>query len=86
MISAISTAVSALDSIGERVNDRAERIARDTAITPPEDGEILDPVSFEDQLVNDVVGLGLDKTQFKANIAVLNTAGAMEKQLLDIIA
>jgi hypothetical protein len=86
MISAITTAVSGLSDIGERVNDRAERIARATSVNTPEPGEPLDPVMFKDQLVNDVVGLGLDATQFKANLAVINVAGDMEKQLLNMIA
>ena len=83
---AIPTALAGLQDAAGRSQDRAERIARTTAVTPPEDGQPLDPVEFDDTLVNDVAGLALDRAQFKANIAVLNSASDMERQLLDMIA
>ncbi len=42
--------------------------------------------SGDDGLVNDLVGLSVDSTAFRANGAVLRTAREMEDRLLDIIA
>jgi hypothetical protein len=39
----------------------------------------------DNALVNDLVGLGYDKTAFKANLAVLRSAREMEERLLDIV-
>lgn len=88
---AISSATAGLSAIGERVQDRAERIARDSAVTKPEteerEEEELDPVTFSSSdPVEDIVGLGTDEVAFKANAAVIKTTQDMEKQLLDIIA
>ena len=88
MVPAVSMAVSGLSSASSSVNDRAVRIIRATAAEPLPAPEKLGDAktSVDNDLVNDIVGLGLDKTSFKANMAVLRTAREMEERLLDIIA
>ena len=53
---------------------------------PPGSGPPATDEQRDNLLVNDIVGLGLDETAFKANLAVLRSARATEERLLDIIA
>jgi hypothetical protein len=82
--SAISSAVSGMDRAATSVAQRAERITRDTSVSASVDGG-MDPVSFSDDAIANIVGLSVDQSNYKANAAVVRTVGQMEKQLLDII-
>ena len=99
MIAAYASALSGLDAARTSFAERADRIVKSTS--DPDQGSALSgnsqatgpPIAVfpavsdqrDNELVSDIVCLSLDKTAFKANLAVLRSAREMEERLLDII-
>lgn len=89
MITAYSTALMGMNTASASLADRAGRLAQPppemTAMTGGDLSAATEAANQRDnELVNDLVGLGLDETAFKANLAVLRSAREMEERLLDM--
>ena len=101
MIAAYSSALYGMNAASNSLAERAGRLIQSSVQAPvkpelapsPEvaltselpGGDLSESAQADDQMVNDLVGLGLDKTAFKFNVAVLRSAREMEQRLLDII-
>ena len=82
-MNAIDNALSGMLKQTERVNGAAERIAKTSFSSNPDQNT---GISDEVDLSREAIELLSAKTLFKANVAVLKTADEMLKSTLDVIA
>ena len=88
-MSVYATALNGLQTQAQAVQQYAHALAVGTAVTASAGGGNSAPqdmVSFSDNAIDAIIGLGVAEQNFKANAAVIRTMSEMEDALLDIIA